>query len=827
MKTSIKKILFLAAVLFAAAGMIFTGCESESADPIGPKPPAVAEGTVTSVSVAPSVLNLIVGDEPVKLTAVVNGENLNEAGKAVTWKSQDTNVVDVASDGTVTVKGKGSTRVVATSVKDSSKSNHCVVNVDEADNKTVYSFDYSTLGSFENGTTALYNASKKYYNDAVYAYYNASSGSALRIRTSGGVNTALNYNGENTTTKDAAVGGTVAEGSYYVGIDLSKLTLTSETVKVEVTVTPNGSDKATDDSGIVYLVNETTGKVVAVETGVKIKSGGESRTITVEVSKTSDVRIFFSRNGNNGGGIDITAIKVIDENAGGAIVRPSSISLDKTTASLAITDSALAPSVTLTATISPSNITSGYGTVTWISDNTSVATVANGVVTAKGAGSATITASTSNGKTASCAVTVTSSVTTKYLLKTDTPVGYANIDLSKMTKTVKVSTKADLKKYLTAGGYIIYVSGKIDMSDGMMPSTAGGSTTALDNFVKSKSGGEYTTYKAFIDAYTGSCDTKLEDHGDNPKKISWSACKVEGDTKTTLMNQLWYLNTQYGNEIRVNPASNTLVIGIADAEIYGGCFSISSVNNVAFRNVTIRDAYDPFPHHEISGSSSDGFNAQHDCIVIQGSSYNIWVDHCTLKDTLGVGKAANGEKFQTYDGLCDMKNDTYNLTVSYTRFENHDKTMLIGSSDSDGSNETRTITLHHNYYLNCGQRLPMVRNTKLHNFNNYYDSNSSKTYSNSYCVGNRKGLLAVSENNYFGTGVQYSYKDNYGSVYKSGDVDKSSSGCNTSGSALVSAKPFTPTYTYTLDSASSLNTYIPKNSGAGVWTVPESEYSGL
>ena len=244
-------------------------------------------------------------------------------------------------------------------------------------------------------------------------------------------------------------------------------------------------------------------------------------------------------------------------------------------------------------------------------------------------------------------VTVTDSRTAKYLLKTDTPVGYANIDISKMTKTVKVSTKADLKKYLTAGGYIIYVSGKIDMSDGMMPSSAGGSSTALDNFVKSNSGGEYTTYKAFIDAYTGSCDTKLEDHGDNPRKSSWSACTVENDAKTTLMNQLWYLNSLYGNEIRVNPASNTMVIGLDGAEIYGGCFSISSVNNVAFRNVTIRDAYDPFPHHEISGSSSDGFNAQHDCIVIQGSSYNIWIDHCTLKDSFGVGKAANGEKFQT------------------------------------------------------------------------------------------------------------------------------------------------------------------------------------
>ena len=63
-------------------------------------------------------------------------------------------------------------------------------------------------------------------------------------------------------------------------------------------------------------------------------------------------------------------------------------------------------SATLAATVLPEN-TSGNRTVTWSSSNTSVATVSNtGVVTAVGNGSAVITATASNNKSASCEVFV-------------------------------------------------------------------------------------------------------------------------------------------------------------------------------------------------------------------------------------------------------------------------------------------------------------------------------------------------------------------------------------------------------------------------------------
>lgn len=78
------------------------------------------------------------------------------------------------------------------------------------------------------------------------------------------------------------------------------------------------------------------------------------------------------------------------------------ISLNKSTTSIAKN-----ATETLTATLTPSNTT--YDTVTWVSSDTSVATVdEDGEVTGVAAGTATITAITERGGfTASCVVTVT------------------------------------------------------------------------------------------------------------------------------------------------------------------------------------------------------------------------------------------------------------------------------------------------------------------------------------------------------------------------------------------------------------------------------------
>ena len=80
------------------------------------------------------------------------------------------------------------------------------------------------------------------------------------------------------------------------------------------------------------------------------------------------------------------------------VVPVSSISLDKTTASITV-----GATETITATVSPDNATDK--TVTWSSSDEAVVTVENGVVTAVAAGTATITAKAGD-KSATCTVTV-------------------------------------------------------------------------------------------------------------------------------------------------------------------------------------------------------------------------------------------------------------------------------------------------------------------------------------------------------------------------------------------------------------------------------------
>lgn len=313
------------------------------------------------------------------------------------------------------------------------------------------------------------------------------------------------------------------------------------------------------------------------------------------------------------------------------------------------------------------------------------------------------------------------------LSKDDSPIGfaYSDIDMTKMTNKVVVTTPEELKAAASVSGNLVIVKGTIDMSKGILPKAGlimDGSTAtdALNAYVKANS--DYSTYAEWIKNKTN-CSSAVDYNNNSTRK-------------------------NYSNSILIKPASNVAIIGEKDAVIRGGYIKIvNGVKNIVIRNLTIQDGVDPFPNHE----KDDGWNAQVDAIGLDNGS-NIWFDHLTIEDTLHCGKAGNGEKLQIYDGLLDMKEPSTFITVSHCIFRNHDKTMLIGTSDNKGDVNQRFITLAYNNFQNCGQRLPMVRNTRIHVMNCLYTNNGGD-YSSQSSINARAGSLVWDDGNWFEGGA--------------------------------------------------------------------------
>ena len=118
------------------------------------------------------------------------------------------------------------------------------------------------------------------------------------------------------------------------------------------------------------------------------------------------------------------------------------VTLDKTTHSMNVGEK-----VTLTATVEPSNATNK--TVSWTSSNKNVATVSNGVVTAVGSGTTTITA-TADGKKVTCTITVIKKVTYTHEIK-DVP--------ESTTGQCYIYVKSSEGKYVDGKVTITYING--------------------------------------------------------------------------------------------------------------------------------------------------------------------------------------------------------------------------------------------------------------------------------------------------------------------------------------------------------------------------------
>ena len=213
-------------------------------------------------------------------------------------------------------------------------------------------------------------------------------------------------------------------------------------------------------------------------------------------------------------------------------------------------------------------------------------------------------------------------------------------------------------------------------------------------------------------------------------------------------------HTKQQNRIRVNLTSNTTLVGLGpDARIVGAHVRVNNIQNVIVRNITFEDAFDCFPQWDPTDGAQGNWNASYDNISLTGAT-NVWVNHNTFNDGEHPDSAQPvffGRPFVIHDGAVDITNASDLATVSWNRFLEHDKVMLIGSSDGATADVGKLrVTVHHNVFDSSVQRTPRVRFGQVHVYNNYYIVKAA-TYGYSWGVGVQSQIYA--ENNFFVTDV--------------------------------------------------------------------------
>jgi len=204
-----------------------------------------------------------------------------------------------------------------------------------------------------------------------------------------------------------------------------------------------------------------------------------------------------------------------------------------------------------------------------------------------------------------------------------------------------------------------------------------------------------------------------------------------------------------GDQIRVNVGSNTTIIGINGGRLVHGSLVLTNVSNVIVRNLEVTDAADCFPAWDPTDGTTGNWNSLYDLVALSGST-NVWLDHNTFSD--GNNHDSDqplqfGRPYQVHDGATDFIRGSDLITVSYNDYYDHDKTMLIGSTDTPGVDlgKLRT-TVHHNRFGNVLQRAPRVRFGQVDVYDNLYVA-TDEAYSYSLGVGVESSIYA--ENNYF------------------------------------------------------------------------------
>ncbi|MFG3407020.1 pectinesterase family protein [Streptomyces sp. NPDC048142] len=241
----------------------------------------------------------------------------------------------------------------------------------------------------------------------------------------------------------------------------------------------------------------------------------------------------------------------------------------------------------------------------------------------------------------------------------------------------------------------------------------------------------------------------------------------------------------YGAEIDVTSDKTIIGVGTSGELVHGGLNLRPGTHNVIIRNLTIRDTY-------VEGDW-DGKSQDFDAIQMDSVDH-VWIDHNHLTH---MG-----------DGLIDLRKDSQYVTVSYNRFDNHNKAFGIGWTE----NVKTQVTIDHNWFNGTKQRNPSADNCAYaHLYNNYMsaqvqDGDPVWTYGN----WSRGKTRMVIENGYY-QDVQYPFQaDTSAELVQRGSILKNTTGRHDTRGTAFDPRDF---YDYRLDPAAAVPALVRKFSG--------------
>ncbi|MCQ2185424.1 MAG: Ig-like domain-containing protein [Bacteroidales bacterium] len=356
--------------------------------PVELPPPVVIQQPVTGISLSHTNATLNVNDTMNLTAAVLPG---HATDKTLTWSSSNPDIVVLsdspatraAVDAAVTLiaKAPGNATITATAFDGSGVVATCDVTVKQPANSIRLS---QTSASLNVNSTLNLTATILPENSSNRTVTWSSSNNEIATVTASGVVTAKAV-GSATITATAADGsGLSASCSITVKQPVTRITLNSSiavlyvggTLELQAAVKP---DNASDKTVTWSSSNNDIATVTA--SGVVTAKAVGSVTITATAA--------------DGGGASATCAVTVNP------IKVTDITLNQTTATIVA-----GKTLNLTATVKPDNASNKA--VTWTTSNANYATVSDGVVTAKAAGTATITATAADGSgvKAACSVTV-------------------------------------------------------------------------------------------------------------------------------------------------------------------------------------------------------------------------------------------------------------------------------------------------------------------------------------------------------------------------------------------------------------------------------------